>query len=200
MSDIATTSADVELSGRSSIDAIALKRSAEHPPDRDCAVCDVCRGAAKPGHLWRASWTYFFVPNRVLAVLIPIATATGLAFFHNYTRRVTHRTYHVICPVCASRVRRDRVAGFLLRFVGLSIGLCGLGLTLAGLCWWFIANAHDRAMIQTWIAIPLVMLVLGSLIAGFGSKVSVPAAIRSMRRRPFNLTSFKRQAGVTAVA
>src|SRR4051812_28844800 len=97
MNDHATAPAAVELCGRSSIDAIAQQRAAENPPNRDCSGCQGCRSTAKPDDLWRATWTYFFVPNRVLAVLIPIATATGLAFFHNYTRRVSHQTYHVIC-------------------------------------------------------------------------------------------------------
>jgi hypothetical protein len=189
MNDATSTSGDVEFSGRTSIDTIASQRAAENPPDRDRNVCDACRGTGGPNDLWRATWTYFFVPNRALEILIPVATAMGLAFFHNYTRRVNHRTYHVICGGCASTIRRDRVLGFLLRFVGLFAGLCGLALTLAAACWWFIANAHDRQMILTWIAVPVVMLLLGGWVAGLGSRLTVPRVIRSMRRRPFHLTS-----------
>src|SRR5260221_1518941 len=116
----------VERSGRRRIDALALRRAAEHPADRECSVCQSCGAGATTDDVWRVRWTYYFIPNRAMAVLAPLMAVTGAGFVHDYTEQVHHFTHHVICPGCAGAARRGRLLGGLLRFVGLFVGICGL--------------------------------------------------------------------------
>ncbi|HEX3359274.1 MAG TPA: hypothetical protein VHS31_20010 [Tepidisphaeraceae bacterium] len=186
---------EVEQSGREAVDALAAQRAAENPLTRDCAVCQSCGRSASSADLWSATWSYYYFPNRAVGALITLAAATGIAFVHHYMRQARHQTYHVICNRCSSSVRRNRIIGGLLRFVGLFIAICGLGMSLAGICWWAIANAHDRQMIQTWIAVPVGGLVLGSVLAHLATGVGTPSMLRPIQQRPFILTSFKHVGG-----
>jgi hypothetical protein len=197
MHDIEPAHLQVEISGRPKIDNLATQRASENPPNRDC-VCQSCGTGTAADDLWRMTWSYFFVPNRAIAVLVPIAAAMGAAFVHNYTREVRHNTYHILCPGCAAEARRRRMLGAVLEFIGLFLAICGFALTVGGACWWSIANSHDRRLVQTWIAIPIGAFVLGVVVRQVGLVNGVPAIAKPLLRRPFCATSFKHVGGPAA--
>ena len=85
-----------------------------------------------------------------------------------------------------------------MRFIGLFIGILGLGLTAAGVSWWFIGSLRDRQIISTWIAVPAGALVLGMVLARFGTVLAIPQAARQLLRRPFVMTSIGRASDLAA--
>jgi hypothetical protein len=182
----------LDQSGNQKIGAIITERVRNNSADRNSTSCQSCGAGTTRADLNQITWSYYFVPNRALAVLVPIVTAVGAAFVDNYTREVRHETYHVLCANCAREARRDRRIGFLLRFLGLFVGILGLAATMAMVAWWFIADAHDRAMLQDWIPLSVTALVLGAVLGHLALRFSVPKSIRFLRCRPFHATSFKR--------
>src|SRR4051794_7131036 len=176
--------------GLPKIDAMARRRTVENPATRDCTFCQSCGRRAGPECLCRVTWSYYFTPNRVIAVLAPIAAATGAAIV-KYTREVRHETFHVLCPDCLRAARRERFGGHVLRFIGLFLAILGFGLSAAAAAWWPIAEAPDRALIRTWVAVPVGGWLLGMWLAYIGRRMEVPAALRPLAHRPFHAHALK---------
>jgi hypothetical protein len=185
-----TTTQQVAPSGRPEIDALAAQRVVANPETRECASCQQCGALASRADLWRVTWSYYYEPSGVWSLALVVGMLTGAMHVHGHFREVRHHTYHVICTACGRAIRRGRVIAVMLRFVGLFIAICALAVSAAGIAWWFIAGAHDRNLIKTWIAVPLGALVAGLVVVRIGKSMSVPSAIRPLLHRPFHATRF----------
>jgi hypothetical protein len=172
-------------SGNPATDALAAERKARYAPAMTPRTCDCCGAQTTPADFWVCRWVYFYSRLGLASLL---ATLIGKVFLS--TAKVPHATYHWICKPCVRRAKDQRLKRGFVQFIGLFLGILGLGGTMTLIAGFFVLQSpRDQAMLRSWVWLPPVVLILGIAITLLARQFRLPGVLGELDRRPFFLDS-----------